>query len=125
MTTQVDQALTELADRLATLAPQHEGLRDFARLNLQSNTRAVVMQALSLYDRRVGLIVAAQAALKYLVADSYPELVMPDIDAASMADLQDNTTTIEAAFGLFTRIPAASLSLTAGAAVKKDGTNGT
>lgn len=112
--TAVDSALTEINERLATFAPQHEGLRDFALLNLQEATKLEIDSSLKLYDRRKDLLDKAKAALDALKADGHPEIPVREISEAAFADLQGNTSTIEAAMARFASNAAASISLVSG-----------
>lgn len=117
--TAVDQAIAEINERLATFAPQHEGLRDFARLNLQEAAAAVVNESIANYDRRQALLEAALAALTSLVNDGHPDLPVREISPAAFADLRDNTTTVEAAMATFASNAATSMALAAGAVAPK------
>lgn len=114
MATSVDAAIIEIADKLATLEPQLEGLRDFERLNLLPDTHAVVIDSINQYTRREMLMLAAQSALAALVADGYPVLDAREIIQAAYADLTGNAATIEAALAQFKPIVAANLRITAG-----------
>jgi hypothetical protein len=115
----VDTAITEIQAAVADLAPRHEGLRDFARLNLQPQTIADVQAAVAVYDRRVGLMNEALAVLQRLVADGYPRLDSREVDAAVLKELQDNAATIEAALSQFAPTIPKTLGLTAGPPVPK------
>lgn len=97
----VDTAIVEIQAALASLAPRHEGLRDFARLNLQAQTSADVQAAIAVYDRRVSLLNQSLATLQQLVADGHPTLEVREVDAAVLKDLQESAATIEAALGQF------------------------
>jgi hypothetical protein len=120
MATAVTAALTEIVAALATIPPQHEGLRDFARLNLKSETLTEVRATLEQYDRRVRVLEAAQKALELLLADGHPDLTPREISDAAYQDLQTNKQTIDAALQQFTSpTPATRLNLSAGAVEPK------
>lgn len=110
----VDTAITELQIGLTDLAPTHEGLRDFSRLNLRPETQADVQASIQVYDRRTGLMNAALDALTRLVADGYPALAISEVGPAVLADLEANKATIDAALGQFTATVPHTLGLTAG-----------
>lgn len=112
--TSVDSALNEINERLTTFAPQHEGLRDFALLNLQEATKLEIDSSLKLYDRRKDLLDKAKAALEALKADGHPEIPVREISEAAFADLQGNTSTIEAAMARFASNAATTLALAEG-----------
>lgn len=115
----VDTAISEITTTLTTLAPQHEGLRDYARLNIEEATRREVTDALEDYDRRKQLLESAKAANQALVADGHPDLPLREISASALADLQNQLDTITAARGLFASNAATTLGLTAGTAEPK------
>lgn len=120
MTTAVEDAIEELMAASAQLAPIHEGLRDYARLNINADTRAVVDAQLALYDRRANLQIQALAHLQQLVGDGYPALPIVDVPEAVYQDLAENQSTVTAALSKFAPVaPAVDLGLTAGAAERK------
>ena len=105
----------ELLAAQNVLGPQIEGLRDFARLNLQAGTQAIIQEVTAGADRRMVLVSAALEAINNLSADSYPELPAKTIDEASYNDLAANVTTIQAAFGKFAKVEeAANVEIEAG-----------
>lgn len=117
--TDVDRAVVEITGLLAAFAPQHEGLRDFKSLNLKDVTKIEIENSLALYDRRQGLLEAALAALEALVTDGHPDIPVREISAVAFADLQDNTSTIEAAMARFASNAATSIQLVPGETVPK------
>jgi len=119
MDTAVSAALAEIETALATIPPQHEGLRDFARLNLRPATLVEVRASLEVYDRRVTRLQAAKAAIEALVADGFPDLRPREIDDAALQDLQENAQTITAALAQFASNTPTALGLSAGAAEPK------
>ena len=119
MDTVVPAALTEIRAKLAEIPPQHEGLRDFARLNLKPETRQEVGVSLDQYDRRVRALTAAQTALEQLVADGYPDLLPRKVSDLVLQDLQDNEATIAAALKQFISNAPTTLNLAAGAVETK------
>jgi hypothetical protein len=109
----VEDAIAEIQTSLAEIDPQHEGLRDYAALDLQPETRAEIQTTIVIYDRRVNLLRAALAALEALVADGHPELPVRVIPEASYEDLVAQQETITAALAKFSAQPqAASLGIT-------------
>lgn len=120
MPTAVDVARQEIANKLGEYAPQHEGLRDFARLNIHPDTKLQVDALIAQYDRRTALLEAAEVALKALVDDGHPELAVRDVREVVYADLAENKTTIDAALLRFApKAEASSLSFTEGPAESK------
>lgn len=97
----LDDLKAELLAAQVSITPQIEGLHDFARLNLTPDTLAVVNTGISDFERRLGLIVAALKALEDLIDDNYPAVDVRLVPKAVFADLQDNVSTIEAAFAKF------------------------
>jgi hypothetical protein len=110
----LEAALAAIKIELKRVEPIHEGLRDYARLDLHPDTLRAVKQAIALYDRRVKLLEIAAAALEALLhgeaevptataADigSYAPIVLPPVSQEVYDDLADNQRTITAAFGEF------------------------
>jgi hypothetical protein len=114
MATAVAAALNEIQAALAVIPPQHEGLRDYARLNLQRETQQEVITTLEQYDRRVRVLEAAQKALELLLADGHPDLTPRAVSAAVVQDLQANLATITAARLQFVSDTTTVLGLAAG-----------
>ena len=119
MPTAVDQALEEIAAALLVMGPQHEGLRDFARLNLAESTLTEIRVSISQYDRRLALLLNAKAALFALVGDGHPALDIREIPASAYDDLRTNAATIEAALAQFGSAIAVSIGLEEGATENK------
>jgi hypothetical protein len=113
MITAVAAGLAEIVSTLATIQPQHEGLRDFGRLNLKPATQVEVTASLEQYDRRVHLLAVAQAALEALLDDGYPELAPREVAETALKDLQENARTIDAALQQFASNSATALGLDA------------
>lgn len=110
----------ELTEAKAVLEPQIEGLHDFARLNLKPETLTAVQNATTDFQRRLDLINAALAALGDLSADKYPQVPEREVIQAVFDDLQDNVTTIEAAFSKFEPLgEATQVIITAGTPIQK------
>lgn len=112
--TAVESAISEMQDLLVVFAPEHEGLRDFARLNLLEATQVDVRKSIINYDRREVLLNAAIAALQALMADGHPTLPVRHIDMTALNDLKANAATIEAALLRFDSNAATDLTLTGG-----------
>lgn len=112
--TAVEQAIAEINTLLAQFAPEHEGLRDFARLNLQPETLNEINTSLANYDRRVGLLQAAKAACEALMADGHPDLPVREIPSTAFDDISANHTTVMAAFARFAPAPATAINVTPG-----------
>ncbi len=120
MATAVEAAIAEIDAALTTVAPQHEGLRDFAKLNLQPETAAEVIQLTAVVDARVAALRVAKDALGALLGNGYPTLAIVEVTERVFADLAAQQTTIDAALGLFRATPeAAALGLGAGEPVPK------
>jgi hypothetical protein len=118
--TAVEQAIVEIAGRLARFAPILEGLRDYGRLNLEPPARTVILERTDDYVRRIGFLEAAKAALEQLVSDGHPDMAVQHVNADVFADLSGNASTIEAALEQFDTAPIASgLNLAAGPPVPK------
>jgi hypothetical protein len=117
--TAVGAALAEIESRLLVMQPQHEGLRDFARLNLHEGTLREINASIAQYDRRIGLMMAAKAALEALRDDGHPDLDVREIPEAAFHDLQTNATTIAAALSQFASGAAMSMRLSPGQAEHK------
>lgn len=110
----VQEALNEIKDTLDRIAKEHEGLRDFARLNLQPETLVKVNELLAFYDIRVNLLITSFNALEALINHGHPSLENFEVVQSVFNDLKNNNDTIEAAFAKFKPIFAGSLNLTAG-----------
>jgi hypothetical protein len=120
MDTAVASALVEIAAAIAALAPAHEGLRDFARLNLQPAAALEVKASLEQCDRRAKALEHAQTALDLLVADGYPALPLREVNDTAFADLLNNAATIAAALARFVGPePATAMGLSGGAVLPK------
>lgn len=106
-----DEALREIEETLATMAPRHEGFRDYARLNLEPETLDAVHGAIATYDRRTALLEQAHHALTALIVDGHPTLDMQEVSQAVLRDLQANEDTIKAALSQFASNEATNLGL--------------
>jgi hypothetical protein len=114
MATAVEQAIAEIDERLATFAPQHEGLRDYASLNIQPHSQEVVHAMIVKYDQRKALLDTAKTALQALMDDGHPEIPVQEVEAAVLEDLAQNASTIEAALKRFSSNAATALTLGVG-----------
>ena len=110
----VDAAITEIDQKLAEYAPQHEGLRDFAALNLHEPTKPIVAESIAAYDQRKALLDAARTALAALRTDGHPTLNVREIPQSAFDDLFQNAGTIQAALSRFAPERAVSFGLTVG-----------
>lgn len=119
METVVPAALDEITTAITTIAPAHEGLRDFSRLNLQRSTQEEVLASLQQYDRRLQLLTTAKAGIDALLKDGYPDLVPRKIADAALQDLAANEATIAAALKQFTSNAPTTLNLSASATEPK------
>lgn len=104
----IEQMIEEAEAALKTVSVPLEGLTDYARLNLQPPTHAVVQDQYVVYSRRAGLLTAvidtANAlldALTVLEADGYPDLPLADISQAAFVDLENQRVTMAAAVATF------------------------
>ena len=109
--TTIEQAIAEIRASLEAMAAPHEGLRDYARLNIQPETLEEVTTAIEAYDRRKNLLETALAALESLFA--YGELPVREIPEAALRDLEENASTIQSALALFASARAETLALDA------------
>jgi hypothetical protein len=96
------------------MAPAHEGLRDYAMLDITAETKAQVDAAVAIYDRRLSLLTTANERLESLLADGYPTLEIPPVDASVFADLTSNQATITAALAQFAVNEAVSVTIVPG-----------
>jgi len=101
MSAAVNAVLEEIANERAVFEPQLEGLRDFARLNLEPGTAQVVQERTAIYERRLLLLGAAEQAVKSLDADGHPGITVAIVEGAVFNDLSNNVSTIGAAFNGF------------------------
>ncbi len=120
MATAVEAAIVEIDAALAVFAPQHEGLRDFARLNLQPETLTQVNALITEFDQRVAALNAARVGLVTLMAHGHPGISVVDVTELVYADLQAQNATIDAALLLFrAQLAATGLNLQPGPPVPK------
>lgn len=110
----------ELLTAKATLEPQIEGLHDFARLNLEEDTKGIISKAIEDYERRLKFINDTLATIDVLAADNYPAMPVRAVIQAVFEDLKNNVNTIEAAFEQFSEIgQATTVVITPGTPVPK------
>lgn len=114
MATKVEEAIAEIEERQATFAPEHEGLRDYAALNLHDESRTPVNESVLAYDHRRDLLNVAKAALEALMADGHPDIPAKEVTKAVFEDLQTNAATIEAALKKFRLAQASTLTIKPG-----------
>ena len=107
-------ALTEIVAAQAAIAPAHEGLRDYARINLQTPAATEVKAAIAVFDKRAAKLEAARLALAALVEDGHPAIAPRTVSEAVLGNLRANNATIAAALALFRPEGAAGLALTGG-----------
>ncbi len=120
MATAVEAAIAEIDAALGVFAPQQEGLRDFARLNLQPETAAEVIELTVAVDARIAALHVAKDALGALMGNGHPTVSITDVTERVFADLEAQQDTMAAAMGLFRAQPdAAALGLGAGEPVPK------
>jgi hypothetical protein len=112
--TKVEEALVEVKAELKRIEPIHEGLRDYAMLDITPETRTQVNAAIYAYDYRVALLTNVEKTLEALLAGGYPELEIPPVEAAVLQDLEMNQKTITAALRQFTVDEAVSLEVIPG-----------
>lgn len=116
----VDEALVEVNAALAAMAPAHEGLRDFSKLNIKAETLAEVNEAIGIYDARKSYLDEAKRVLENLIGNGYPALVIPPVQETVFADLSEQETTISAALSQFSAIAeAATLTIVPGTPVEQ------
>jgi hypothetical protein len=109
-----DDALAEILAATEALKAPHEGLRDFARLNLTAEAHAEVDASIQQYDRRRALLGSAESAIGALIADGYPALPPNEVPTEVLAILAENQKTITAALATFALERAAHLGLAPG-----------
>jgi uncharacterized coiled-coil protein SlyX len=105
----VDDEIAEIEQAQKDIALQHEGLRDFTRLNIQPSTLAEVNIVLAEYDDRVAkldtalqTLTVAKQQLADLDADGHPEFPpMREVAEAVFNDLKDQEESIAAALARF------------------------
>lgn len=124
MATKVEEAGYEIEDLLAQFAPQLEGLRDLAMLNMSPLAKEEVTQSIKRYERRVKLLLDAKAKQADLLADGHPVMPSTPIDPAALASIRENAETVRLATATFisNALPegaATQLNLQAGAVEKK------
>lgn len=117
--TAVEQALAEIDQAIADMAPAHEGLRDYALLDIKAETKAQVNAAIGLYDQRLSHLTTTKDRLQQLLADGYPTLEIPAVEKAVYDDLKENEATIAAALARFKQNEAVSLSIVPGTPTDK------
>ena len=110
----VDEAIVEIDAELARIAPIHEGLRDYALLDLKPDTKKFVDAEIARYDRRVGFLGNSRQWLLGLKNDGHPGLAPAEVPKEVYADLEENQKTIDAAFGQFGAEEATAMGLKAG-----------
>lgn len=116
----LDDLKAELLAAKALIKPQIEGLHDFDSLNLHAESKAVIDTAIVDYERRLGLINTALDALGALSGDGYPTMPVRAVPQKIFVDLEENVSTIEAAFAQFSSIgQAVNVIITAGTPVPK------
>lgn len=114
-----DDAIVEIDAQLAILGPELEGLQDYARLNIQSQTREDVNVDIGRYTRRITKLNDARASLVLLVDDGHPGIPVQEVKAAVLRDLQAQENSIRLALARFASNEASSVTLTAGEPISK------
>jgi hypothetical protein len=112
--TAVDAALAEVQARIIEIAPVHEGLRDYLRLNITDETRVEVEQALADYDDMLALMQAFVTAAEALIEAEYPNLEPRLISKPAVDDLQAQLDTVTAARAQFLVNEAETLAIVPG-----------
>lgn len=110
----IETAREEVNARAAALLPVQEGLRDFARLDLQPETRAAVEDALRACDLLVAAMESFVAASDALLTLGYPDFPRRDVSDAALADLQQQLETLAAARAAFQRDEARTIGIVPG-----------
>ena len=106
----IDDALAEISAAMVAMAPAHEGLRDYDRLDLTPAAADAIEVALAIYDARWNALEAAKEALEALQTTRYPDPpVLPPTSQAALTDLRANQATITVALGLFEHVEAVAL----------------
>ena len=111
----VDEAIIEIEQALATLAPEEEGLDDFDSLDITPETEAIVKAAKLDYAQRRQLLTTAWTALNALQVDGHPVLNIDPVSLSVKADLDAQMATLNAALAKFTTTAATTLGMSASA----------
>jgi hypothetical protein len=108
----VDEAIVEIEKALDDLELPLEGLRDFERLNLDTETMTRVREARVQYTTRQNKLNQALNFLNELVNDGYPTLDIPEVSLSVQKDLEAQQASIAAALAKFKTDAAVNLGLT-------------
>ncbi len=117
MASVIGDLLVELDAALEAFAPQVEGLRDFAALELSPEATLAVDKALGRFKERLSKLQNTRRAVQMLAEDGHPEPLPQEIAQAVLDELRKNRDTIEAAFSQF-RSPAQAESLNVTASIE-------
>lgn len=104
----IQQALDDINEELTRRYPEREGLLDYSRLNIGSDTAVKVNEQYQIINRRIILLETAKSALESLLIDPhYPEIPDLGVNQAVYDDLTNQRSTIDAALETFTPVPEA------------------
>jgi hypothetical protein len=123
MATEVDSALAEITDALATIGPEIEGLLDYDRMldkPEEKDAKNAVAELYQQYKRRSDKLTIAKDALNDLLSDGYPAVESGHVSSEVLATLTDNRDTVLAAFGQFVADQVSGGDITLGDPVPKD-----
>jgi len=110
----VDEAIVEINQTLAAIAPELEGLQDFLSIDdLEPDTKTMISSAIDQYTRRQRALESANVALTNLVGDGHPVLTIAPVTLSVKADLDANMASLEAALAKITTTAASTLGMTA------------
>lgn len=115
----VQAALTEINAALEDQSAAHEGLRDYAKLEMSDKASRDIDAAIEDYDRRKQLLETAKTALDALVEDGYPDLNVREVSESSLKEMSEQQRTITAALGRFASNAATGLELANGEPERK------
>lgn len=124
MATKVEEAGYEIDDLLKQFAPQLEGLKDLAMLNMSPLAKEEVTQSIKRYERRVKLLGETKDKLAAVLADGHPNMPPTAIDPAALTSIRENAETVRIASATFisNALPegqASQLNMAAGPVEKK------
>jgi hypothetical protein len=102
MATAVDQALTEVTEFLATLAPDVLGATQYAEIQLSDSSKAADLDLLGRLQAIQQAATFVQSSLQALLALGYPAIPTEVVDQRTLDEVQARLDALTAARRLFT-----------------------